>query len=241
WARELGWMAKGSPRRHHFVLSKGHACPALYAVAAEAGLIAREQLLRLRRLGSPLQGHPHLLCAPWVETSTGSLAQGFSVSIGLALALRFKKISERVYVLLGDGEMQEGEVWEGAMCAGHYRLDGLCAVIDYNKQQSDDLNENVMGLEPLGEKWKAFRWHTIEIDGHRFEEMDRAFAEARGKKGRPTVIIAHTKKGKGVSFMEDSPLWHGSVRLRDHELERALRDLGQQDDEIRRCLDGTIF
>lgn len=242
WTEELHWkpMNPTDDERDRFILSKGHACPALYAAVAEVGLIPHRMLFTLRKLGSPLQGHPHVLNTPWVETSTGSLGQGFSAAIGMALGLRYKGSPARVYVMLGDGELQEGEVWEGAMCAGHYKLDNLCGIIDYNKMQSDDLNENIMGLEPLRAKWEAFRWHVIEIDGHDFEEMSAAFAEARRMKGKPSMIIAHTIKGKGVSFMEGSPLWHGSVKLRDEELVQALRDLGTPEDEIVRYLDGTI-
>ena len=137
-----------------------------------------------------------------------------------------------MYVMLGDGELQEGEVWEGAMCAGHYRLDNLCAVVDYNKMQSDNLNENIMGLEPLCSKWEAFKWHVLEIDGHDFEQIGAAFRTAKDTKDQPTVVIAHTIKGKGVSFMENSPLWHGSVKLRDEESMQALRDLGVREDEL---------
>jgi len=242
WTEELRWQPTNpGDERDRFILSKGHACPALYAVAAEAGLISHRMLLSLRKLGSPLQGHPHVVDAPWVETSTGSLGQGFSAAIGMALGLRYKGSPSRVYVMLGDGELQEGEVWEGAMCAGDYKLDNLCGIIDYNKMQSDDLNENIMGLEPLRAKWEAFRWHVVEIDGHDFEEIATAFAEARQTQGKPTMIIAHTIKGKGVSFMEGSPLWHGSVKLQDEELVQALRDLGTPEDEIGRCLDGTIW
>lgn len=233
---EASWVG-----RDRFVLSKGHACPALYAVAAEVGLIPREMLWSLRRLGSPLQGHPHVLTTPWVETSTGSLGQGFSAAIGMAMGLRYKGSQARVYVMLGDGELQEGEVWEGAMCAGHYQLDNLCGIVDYNKMQSDDLNENVMGLEPLRAKWEAFRWYVLEIDGHNFEEIGAAFTEARQTKGKPTMIIAHTIKGKGVSFMENSPLWHGSVKLQKEELVRALRDLETPEEEIVGYLDGTVW
>lgn len=243
WTRELRWQSKNSSddERDRFVLSKGHACPALYAVAAEVGIIPHHTLLSFRKLGSPLQGHPHVLTTPWVETSTGSLGQGFSVAIGMALGLRYKNNQARVYVMLGDGELQEGEIWEGAMCSGHYRLDNLCAILDYNKMQSDDLNENIMGLEPLRDKWEAFNWHVIEINGHDFKEISDAFDEARQIKAKPTIIIAHTVKGKGVSFMEGSPLWHGSVKLRDEEVVSALEDLGTPKQEIERCLNGTIW
>jgi len=244
WTKELHWQPANpkNDNRDRFVLSKGHACPALYAAAAEIGLIPHHELLRFRKIGSQLQGHPHVLDTSWVETSTGgSLGQGFSAAIGMAIGLRYKSSSARVYVMLGDGELQEGEVWEGAMCAGHYKLDNLCGIVDYNKMQSDDLNENIMKLEPLRGKWEAFNWHVIEIDGHDFKQMDTAFAEARKTKGKPTMIIAHTIKGKGVSFMEGSPLWHGSVKLRKDELVQALRDLATPEDQIKKYLDGTIW
>lgn len=243
WKRELIGVSGGSHdlAADRFVLSKGHACPALYAVAAEVGLIPHSLLTGFRKLASPLQGHPHVLATPWVETSTGSLGQGFSVAIGMALALRHQGSLARTYVMLGDGELQEGEVWEGAMCAGHYKLDNLCGIVDYNKMQSDDLNEKIMGLEPLRAKWEAFRWHVLEIDGHDFDEIGQAFAEARETKGKPTMIIAHTVKGKGVSFMEGSPLWHGSVKLTDENMIQSLRDLGATDEEIGGYCDGTIW
>ena len=243
WLKELRWQPEnfGAGERDRFVLSKGHACPVLYAVAAEVGLISSHMLADLRKLGSPLQGHPHVLDTPWVETSTGSLGQGFSAAIGMALGLRYKGSSARVYVMLGDGELQEGEVWEGAMCAGHYKLENLCGIVDYNKMQSDDLNENIMGLEPLRDKWESFRWHVLEIDGHDFEQIRDAFLEARRTKGKPSMIIAHTIKGKGVSFMEGSPLWHGSVKLRDEDLIQSLRDLSTPEDEIGRRINGTFW
>ena len=173
--------------------------------------------------------------------ATGSLGQGISVSVGMAIGLRLQKIPARVYTMLGDGELQEGEVWEAAMCAGHYQLDHLCAVVDYNKLQSDDRNENIMGLAPLKAKWEAFRWHAIEIDGHNFQEIIQAFAEAKQTTAQPTVIIANTVKGKGVSFMEASPLWHGSVKLRDEELTQALGELGIPEHEAGGYLDGSIW
>lgn len=239
----LGWPAwnQNGQERNRFVLSKGHACPVLYGAAAESGIIPHSMLLRLRKLGSPLQGHPHVLDTPWVETSTGSLGQGFSASIGMALGLRYQNLGGRVYVMLGDGELQEGEVWEGAMCAGHYKLDNLCAILDHNKLQSDDRNENIMGLAPVDAKWQSFRWHVIEIDGHDFSAIRSAFQEASRTKGAPTLILANTVKGKGVSFMEDSPLWHGSVKLRDDELKRGLRELRVSEQEADKYLDASIW
>jgi transketolase len=241
--RLLAWPpSNGNGRaRDRFVLSKGHACPVLYAAAAECGLIPHRMLLTLRKLGSPLQGHPHVLDAPWVETSTGSLGQGFSVAIGMAMGLRYQRSLARVYAMLGDGEMQEGEVWEGAMCAGHYKLDNLCAVVDYNKLQSDDSNERIMGVAPLRAKWEAFRWHVVEIDGHDFNQISAAFTAASKSSGQPTMIIANTFKGRGVSFMEASPLWHGSVKLRDEELATALRELDVSECHLGGYLDGSIW
>ena len=214
------------PDRDRFILSKGHACPALYATWAAVGLIEPSLLRTLRHLGSKLQGHPHVRDMPLAETSTGSLGQGFSVAIGMAMGLRRRKSPARIYALLGDGELQEGEVWEGAMCAAHHALANLCAIIDYNKMQSDATNDVIMGIEPLADKWRAFGWRVIEIDGHDLEEMSQAFSEARLEHLRPTVIIAHTIKGKGVSYMEKIPAWHGSVKLSHEDCTRALTDLG---------------
>lgn len=241
--RLLSWPPtnENGRSRNRFVLSKGHSCPVLYAAAAEFGLIPHGTLLTFRKLGSRLQGHPHVLDASWVETSTGSLGQGFSAAIGMAMGLRYQRSPARVYAMLGDGEMQEGEVWEGAMCAGHYKLDNLCAVVDYNKLQSDDSNENIMGVAPLLAKWEAFRWHVIEIDGHDFYQIDAAFTEAKRTRAKPTMIIANTLKGRGVSFMEASPLWHGSVKLRDEELATALRELGVLEHHLGGYVDGSIW
>lgn len=225
--RELGW-GRGElsdPSRNRFILSKGHACPALYAAAAHAGIIPYSELGGFRKLGRALQGHPHVQTTPWAETSTGSLGQGFSVAIGMAMGLRYQNSPARVYAMMGDGELQEGEVWEGAMCAAHHALDNLCGIVDYNRMQSDDLNANIMGLEPLADKWQAFGWHVVEADGHSLPEIEMAFASAVATKHKPTLVLAHTVKGKGVSFMEGSPLWHGSVKLRDEELDQALQDL----------------
>jgi len=218
--------------RDRFILSKGHCAPALYAVAAEVGIIDKSRLNGLRKLNHELQGHTHRGATPWVEASTGSLGQGFSFAIGEAKGLKMQNVDNRVYVMLGDGELQEGEVWEGVMFAGHHQLDNLCAVIDHNKMQSDDLNENIMGLEPLSDKWKSFNWHVIEIDGHNFDEIETAFNEARRTKDKPTVIIAHTLKGKGVSYMEGSPAWHGSLKLSDEDLIQALTELGVSKNKI---------
>lgn len=243
WGRELHFD-KNNPEwdgRDRFILSKGHACPALYAAATEMGIISRAELITLRKLGSPLQGHPHVKALPWVETSTGSLGQGISVAIGMAMGLRFQQNDARIYVMLGDGELQEGEVWEGTMCASHHKLDNLCAIIDYNKMQSDDLNENIMGVEPLRAKWEAFNWNVVEINGHDFLEIGTAFNLARECHSKPTVIIAHTIKGKGISYMEGSPLWHGSVKLSNDDVVKGLQDLGVTKEEIWRYIDGTAW
>lgn len=224
-----------------FILSKGHAAPALYAAAAENGWIKYSKLLTLRKLGSPLQGHPSVLQTPWAESSTGSLGQGFSFAIGMAMGFRHQDNSTNVCVMLGDGELQEGEIWEGAMCASHYKLGNLCAVIDYNKLQSDDLNENIMGLEPLDKKWQSFNWNVIEIDGHDFNQIEFAFNSIKSISDKPSVIIAHTIKGKGVSFMEDIPAWHGSVKLSSDELEKALRDLETPKEDISKYVEGSIW
>lgn len=235
WSGDMGDSLKNGadPARNRFILSKGHAAPALYAVAAEAGLIPRQELLGLRKLGHRLQGHPSVLATPWAETSSGSLGQGFSVALGLAMGLRYQGHASRVFVMLGDGEMQEGEVWEAAMCAAHHKLGQLTAIVDYNKMQSDALNEEILGLEPLADKWRAFGWRVEEIDGHDFGQITRALAEAT-EVARPCVVIAHTHKGKGVSFMENSPAWHGSVKLKDGELRQALEELGMAPEAIER-------
>jgi len=212
--------------RDRFVLSKGHAAPALYAAWAAFGLMPRAEALTLRKLGSRAQGHPHVLDCPLAESSTGSLGQGFSVAIGMAMGLRQQSRTPRTYTLLGDGELQEGEVWEGAMCAAHYGLSNLCAIIDYNKLQSDDRNAAIMGLEPLAQKWRAFGWNTLEINGHDIPGILAAFDLAKAEHNLPTVIIAHTTKGKGVPYMEDHPLWHGSVKLTPEQIETALTALG---------------
>ncbi len=211
--------------RDRFVLSKGHAAPALYAAWAAFGLMPRAEALTLRKLGSRAHGHPHVLDCPLAESSTGSLGQGFSVAIGMAMGLRLQGRSPRVYTLLGDGELQEGEVWEGAMCAAHYGLANLCAVIDYNKLQSDDRNAAIMGLEPLTQKWRAFGWQALEINGHDIAGILAAFETARAERNLPTIIIAHTTKGKGVGYMEDQAPWHGSVKLTDEQIRTALAAL----------------
>jgi len=211
--------------RDRFVLSKGHAAPALYATLAEAGYFPHEDLKTLRRLGSHLQGHPDMRKTPGVEVCTGSLGQGFSQALGLAMAARLAGNDSRTYVLLGDGELQEGQVWEAAMAAAHYRLDHLCAVVDLNGLQIDGEVDKVMRVEPVGPKFLAFGWHVLEVDGHDLAAIARAFEEAREETGRPTLIIARTVKGKGVPFFEHKASYHG-VPPSDDELVQALEHLG---------------
>jgi transketolase len=213
------------PDRDRFILSKGHAAPLLYAALAERGFFPPEELLTLRRLGSRLQGHPDCRRLPGVDMSTGSLGQGLSVGNGLALGAKLDGRSYRVYVLLGDGEIQEGMVWEASMAAAHYRLDNLVAIVDHNGLQIDGPVAKVMSPEPLAEKWQAFGWEVVRVDGHRVEEIAAALEHARQVKGRPTMIIADTVKGKGVSFMENRVEWHG-VAPKGEELARALAELG---------------
>jgi len=226
------------PGRDRFVLSKGHAAPALYGIWAACGLIDAVQIKGLRKMGTPMQGHPHVLDMPLAESSTGSLGQGFSTALGMALGLRAQGSGARVYTLLGDGELQEGQVWEGAMAAAHFGLSNLLALIDYNKMQSDDLNANIMGLEPLASKWSAFGWFVQEIDGHDPGAILDALVAAANETKRPSVIIAHTVKGKGVSYMEGVASWHGSVKLREEETRTALSELGLEDDSITEWLHG---
>ncbi len=210
---------------------------ALYATGAHFGFCDPKASLSLRKLNSPFQGHPHVLDLPWVETSTGSLGQGMSVAVGMAIGLRLQKIPARVYTMLGDGELQEGEVWEAAMSAAHHRLDNLCAVIDYNKLQSDNCNDAIMRLEPLADKWRAFGWSVAEIDGHNIPEILDQLRRAGATREKPSVLIAHTIKGKGVPYMENIPTWHGSVKLTRVQTEEALTALGASADEMKALLD----
>jgi transketolase len=234
------WPARlDDPERDRFVMSKGHAAPALYAGAAHFGFCNADDVLTLRKLGSPFQGHPHVRDLAFVETSTGSLGQGFSVALGMAMGLKLKRSMARVYALLGDGELQEGEVWEAAMCAAHHRLDNLTTIVDYNKLQSDDSNANIMGIEPLADKFRAFGWQVYEVDGHDLDEILGAFEHGYETRGKPTIIIAHTIKGKGVAFMENVPHWHGSVKLTRAQAEDSLNALGVAHDEFPRWLDGS--
>ncbi len=211
--------------RDKLILSKGHAAPVQYAALAEKGFFPKEELLTLRKLGSRLQGHAKMGLLPGIEMSTGSLGQGFSVSVGMAIANKLDENPGRIYALLGDGELQEGLIWEAAMSAGHYHLDNLCAIVDWNGLQIDGKNDDVMTVRPIDEKFKAFGFNVIMINGHDFHEILDAFDKAKETKGQPTVIIAATHKGHGVSFMEDQAGWHGKAP-NEEQARQALEELG---------------
>ncbi|BCZ44306.1 transketolase [Clostridium gelidum] len=213
------------PSRDRFVLSKGHAAPALYAVLAEKGYFPKDELKKLRKIGALLQGHPDSKHISGVDVSTGSLGQGISNAVGMALGLRSQKNNAKIYVLLGDGELQEGLVWEATMAAAHYKLDNLVAIIDNNGLQIDGKNEEVMGIDPLDKKFESFGFNVIVCeDGHDFDKIDEAFSKIDKVKGKPSVIIAKTVKGKGVSFMENNAGWHGQAPNED-EKNKALIEL----------------
>ena len=216
--------------RDRFVLSKGHAAPVLYATLANKGYFDKEELNGLRKINRMLQGHPDMKGTPGVEMSTGSLGQGFSVACGMAMASKLDNAPWRVYTLLGDGEVQEGIIWEAAMSAAHYKLDNMVAFLDYNGLQIDGKTEDVMNIGPIFDKFKAFGWNVIEIDGHDFDQIFAALDMAKETVGKPTIIIAKTIKGKGVSFMENEAMWHGTAPS-DSDLERALLDLGGVDND----------
>ncbi len=213
------------PGRDRFIISKGHGVPVVYAALARAGCIEESELETLRSIESRLQGHPDHVRLPYMEASTGSLGQGLSVAVGISLAEQLDADNDyRVYCLLGDGELQAGQIWEAAMSAGKYGLGGLTAIVDYNKVQLDGHVRNIMDLEPLAAKFDAFGWHVLEIDGHDLRALLAAFAEAAAVEDRPSVLIAHTVKGKGVSFMEDTHAWHGKAPNTE-ELERAIAEI----------------
>lgn len=211
--------------RDKFILSKGHAGPVQYAALAERGYFPKEDILQLRKLGSNFQGHPNMHKVPGIEMSTGSLGQGFSVAAGMAMAGKLDKDPGRIYVLLGDGEIQEGLIWETAMSAAHYKLDNLVGILDWNGLQIDGKNEDVMTVAPVDEKFKSFGWNVVNIDGHDFEQIFDAFDKARACKGKPTMIIAKTHKGRGVSFMEDEAGWHGKAP-NEEQMKQAAEELG---------------
>ena len=212
------------PQRDRFVLSKGHTSPLLYAVLAEKGIIPEEELLTFRKINSRLQGHPNMNLTPGVDMSTGSLGQGLAAADGMALANKLAGNDHRIYCLIGDGESEEGEIWESAMAAAHYKSDNLCAIVDVNGLQIDGNIADVIGPEPLDKKFEAFGWHVINVDGHDYDQLRAAFAEAKNTKGKPTVLIAKTVKGKGVSFMENEASWHG-VAPNAEQTQIALKDL----------------
>ncbi len=215
----------GLPERDRFVLSKGHSCPALYAALGLRGYFPTDEFTKLRRLGCLLEGHPDVKI-PGVDAPSGSLGMGLSQGLGMALGARYTKRSFRTYVLLGDGDMEEGNTWEALMACGHYRLDTIAAILDANGLQGEDRVEKQMDYFPVAEKVRAFRWHVIEIDGHDIPGIIGALDEARGTKGRPTFIVAKTVKGKGVSFMENVAYWHGSVGITKEQLDIAFKELG---------------
>jgi len=209
--------------RDRFHMSKGHCCPLWYAVLADTGYFPVDKLWTLRQLGSILQGHPDKR-TPGVDVASGSLGQGLSVALGMSLAGKMDKLDYRVYVLMGDGEIQEGNIWEAAMASAHYKCDNLCAILDNNGIQIDGRTKDIMGLEPIAAKWQAFGWQAIEIDGHDMKQIIGAFDQAKTVKGKPTIIIAHTIKGKGVSFMEGVVDFHGRAPTKE-EAEKALKEL----------------
>lgn len=212
------------PERDRFVLSKGHAAPGLYSTLAARGYFDEKELLTLRKIGSFLQGHPDMKGTPGVDMSTGSLGQGVSAAVGMAIAGKLSAADYRVYALLGDGEIQEGQVWEAAMLAGHRKLDNLVVIVDNNNLQIDGCIDDVCSPYPIDKKFEAFNFNVINIDGHSFEEIEKAFEEAKNTKGKPTAIIAKTVKGKGVSFMENQSAWHGTAP-NDEQYEVAVKEL----------------
>lgn len=209
--REMNISDPKDEGRDRFVLSKGHAAPVLYSVLMEKGFISKDMIGSLRQVNSKLQGHPDMKKVPGVEASTGSLGQGLSIANGMALGFKLDGRNNRVFALLGDGEIQEGMIWEAAMLASHYHLDNLTAVLDHNGLQIDGNNSDVMGIEPIDKKFEAFGWHVMKADGHDFESLEKAFEERKSVKGKPAIIIAETTKGKGCSFMEGKSSWHGKA------------------------------
>ena len=212
------------PDRDRFILSKGHCCPILYAVMADCGYAPADKLMTLRKLGSPYQGHPDVRFLPTLEASTGSLGQGISVGIGMGLGARLNRSPSRTYVMIGDGESQEGQIWEAAMFGAFHKMDNVTVILDHNKIQLDGFVKDIMDLEPLADKWRSFGWHVVECDGHSIPALQKAFAQAEQTKSRPTCILANTIKGKGVSFMENNPKFHGMAPTKE-ECAKALEEL----------------
>lgn len=212
--------------RDRFILSKGHAAPMLYSVLAHRGYFPLEQLASLRRFGGPLQGHPNMIKLPSLDCSAGSLGQGLSVANGLAYAFVRQHMPQRVFCLLGDGELQEGQIWEAALFAAQQQLDNICAIVDCNGIQLDGTLEEIKSMDPIDEKWHSFGWHVLSVDGHDVRALYDAYKAAAAHKGQPTVILAHTIKGKGISFMENQAKWHGTAP-NDDEFEAAMAELTQ--------------
>jgi len=210
--------------RDRFILSKGHCCPILYAVMAECGYTPKDQLNTLRKLGSIYQGHPDVRFIPSLEASTGSLGEGLSLGLGMALAAKLDNSPSRSYVVLGDGEIQEGQIWEAAMFGAFHHVDNIVAIVDHNKIQLDGWVADIMALDPLADKWRSFGWHVIDCEGNDIATLQKAFADAAEMKGKPTCIIAETIKGKGVSFMENNPKFHGTAPTKE-ECALALKEL----------------
>jgi transketolase len=220
------------PERDRFVLSKGHTCPGLYGVMAEKGYFDREELKTFRHLGSRLQGHPSMRYLPGIDMSSGSLGQGISCAVGMALAAKLQNKNYRVYTLIGDGEIEEGQVWEASLFAGAKKLDNLCVIVDNNNLQIDGTLEEVNNPYPIDKKFEAFNFHVINVeDGHDFKQLASAFAEARATKGMPTVIICQTLKGKGISFMENKAVWHGKAPNAE-EYKAAMEELERIDETL---------
>lgn len=223
--KEMNIESPTDENRDYFILSKGHAAPVLYSVLMEKGFLSKDLIKTLRQIDSKLQGHPDMKKVPGVEASTGSLGQGLAISNGIAVANKIDNKKNRVFVLLGDGESQEGMVWEAAMFSSHYKLDNLTAILDNNGLQIDGRNEEVMNIEPLDKKWEAFGWHVIKADGHDYNSLEKAFEERKAIKDKPVIIIAKTIKGKGISFMEDKVGWHGKAPNAE-EYTMAINELG---------------
>lgn len=220
--------------RDRFILSKGHAVPALYSIISVLGFIKLKEILKLRKINSVFQGHPCRIETPWVECSTGSLAQGFSFGVGQALALKKLKIDKKIFILIGDGEMQEGQIWEGLMFSAQMNLKNLVVILDYNKIQSDNFVKNIINIEPIKSKVKSFNWNIQEINGHSFGEIDNAINK-KFKNNKPTFIIANTIKGKGVSYMENNVHWHGSVKMTNDQILSSLKELRANEKYLRLC------
>ena len=219
------------PQRDRFILSKGHACPALYAVLADCGYFPKEELMTLRKFGSRLQGHPQK-GLPGIEISSGSLGQGLSIANGMALAAKMDNLPTRAYCLMGDGETNEGQIWEAAMTASHYKLDNVCGIVDFNRLQIDGFCCDVKSMDPMNKKWESFGWNVIDTDGHDFKSLMDSLDMAGTLKGKPSVLICCTTKGKGISFIENKVEWHGIAPKKD-ELERAIKELDETLSKLR--------